>query len=104
MDEAWAKILTQVRADTSNDMEAFFNLAALMAEKINFPLVGDWLGEEVTVTGVDQVYSSHSHGLKVTAVSHNDPLPIEEIQFHNLDKISARWLQFYTLWRDDYFG
>lgn len=103
MNEDWQEMLTQVRAETTNDMEAFFNLASLLAECIAFPLAGDWLGHAVTITGIDQVYSSHSHGLKVTAVSIDEPLPIEEITLSNLDATSAQWLHFYQLWRDDYF-
>ena len=95
----WQAHLVKVREDTENDMEAFYNLAYIMAEEMRFPLAADWLGQPVTVTGVDLTYSSHSHGLKLSAAGEREPLPIEELTFIDADERSTEWVNFYLFWR-----
>ncbi|HEX6384230.1 MAG TPA: hypothetical protein VF177_06135 [Anaerolineae bacterium] len=96
----WQALLVTVREGTQNDIEAFYNLAYLMAEEMRFPLAADWLGQPVTVTGIDLTYSSHSHGLKVNTSEQDEPLAIEEIIFLDADDPSTEWIGFYLYWRD----
>jgi hypothetical protein len=100
-DKQWKPYLQQVRANTQNDHEAFFNLAYLLAEKLSFPLQADWLGKDVVVTAVNLTYSSHSHGLKVDVTNSDEPLPLEELNFVDPDQLSARWIAFYHYWRKE---
>jgi hypothetical protein len=100
-DQQWEPYLQQVRTNTQNDPEAFFNLAYLLAEKLNFPLQADWLGKDVVVTAVNFTYSSHSHGLKVDVANSDEPLAIEELNFTDVDPISAKWIAFYHYWRKE---
>lgn len=81
-------------------METFFELAAVLDNKLKFPLTAVWLGLPVVITAVNQTYSSHSHGLKFDAQDESDPLPIEEITFKNLDPNSKDWLDFYNFFRE----
>lgn len=96
----WQPFVARIREGTQNDMEAFYNLAYLMAEEMRFPLAADWLGREVTVTGIDLTYSSHSHGLKVNIKDKEKPLPVEELTFLDADQRSLEWIGFYRTWRD----
>lgn len=99
--EKWRPFLEQIRIDGQNNHEAFFNLAYLMAEKLNFPLMADWLGESVLVTAVTNTYSSHSHSLKMDAAEIDEPLSIEELAFIDADQISANWIDFHHYWREE---
>lgn len=99
--QKWEPYLQQVRANTQNDHEAFFNLAYVLAEKLSFPLQADWLGKDVEVTAVNLTYSSHSHGLKVNIANRNEPLPLEELSFIDADPVSAEWIAFYHYWRKE---
>jgi hypothetical protein len=97
----WALYLQQIRANTQNDHEAFFNLAYLLAEKLDFPLQANWLREDVVVTAVNLTYSSHSHGLRVDIVNRDELLPLEELSFIDADPTSAKWIAFYHYWRKE---
>jgi hypothetical protein len=99
--QKWEPYLQQVRANTQNDYEAFFNLAYLLAKQLSFPLQANWLGKDVTVTAVNLTFSSHSHGLKVDVANSNEPLPFEELTFIDPDQISANWIAFYHFWREE---
>ncbi len=97
----WAAQLSIIQHDAQSADEAFFNLAYHLADTLPFPMIADWLGLEVTLTAVNLDYSSHSHGLKMDALHPNSPLPIEELDFQNLDATTHEWLDFYTYFREE---
>ena len=99
--ERWATHLSIIQHDSQSADEAFFNLAYHLSDILPFPLIADWLGLEVTVTAVNLDYSSHSHGLKMDAHHQHTPLPIEELNFQNLDTTTQAWLDFYTYFREE---
>lgn len=92
--------LTEVMGADHSDNGAFFDLVFTLAEEIQFPVNAVWLGEPVSVLGIDTTYSSHSHGLKANLANNNDPVSFDELVFTDMNTHNARWLALYNYWRE----
>lgn len=94
---------TQIRAMVGHEVDsnqAFFNWAEALAKRLKFPLTAVWWDETFTLTGIDLIESSHSHGLKMLTPTMPEPLPYHELTFISLDSQSAEWLAAFDHWRE----
>ncbi|MEM7117301.1 MAG: hypothetical protein AAF614_33010 [Chloroflexota bacterium] len=82
--------------------QAFFAWMALLAEQLRFPLTAVWWDETFTITGIDLIESSHSHGLKMTTPAMSDPLPYHELTFVSLEDDNVNWLAAFDSWLSDF--
>lgn len=95
--DAW---LTEVMGVNHGDHATFFDLVFTLAEAITFPLPADWLGERVTVLGIDKTYSSHSQGMKANLSGRDEPISFDDLVFVDPAPPNANWLALYNYWRE----
>ena len=100
-----AQLEALIQAAIGNEADpnqAFFGWAALLAQHVRFPLTAVWWDETFTLTGIDLVESSHSHGLKMLAPTMPEPLPYHELTFVSLENDTANWLAAFDSWLNDF--
>ena len=93
-------LFEEATADCHDD-EAFWSIFYTLAEEgLTFPLEARALGEPVEVVDLDGARSGVRRGI-VALVRKEDqeyPVGLAELEFVDLDPVSAEWLEVYRYW------
>lgn len=98
--EQIAQLVQETIGNGADPNQMFFVWAEALAARLSFPLTAVWWDETFSITGVDLVESSHSHGLKMIAPTMPEPLPYHELSFVSPDASSAKWLAAFDNWQE----
>lgn len=93
-------LLEEATVDCYDEEEEFAGILCTLAECLNFPLKATALGGPVEVVGLHENRSSLRRGIiaRVRKADEEYPMALAELEFVELDPISAEWLAAYRYW------
>ena len=93
-------LLEEATVDCYDDEEEFWGVFYALEEHLNFPLRAEALGDVVEVVGLDEERSGQRRGILacVRKGEREYPLALAELEFRDLDPVSAEWLEVYRYW------
>lgn len=93
-------LLDEATVDCYDEEEEFLGVFYALEEHLNFPLRAEALGDAVEVVGLDEERSGLRRGI-LACVRKGDrkyPVALAELEFRDLDPVSADWLEVYRYW------
>jgi hypothetical protein len=100
-EESVRNLLWEVTADCHDEEERFWSIFYALAEEgLNFPLRATALGELVDVVDLDGARSGVRRGIAalVRKGDQEYSVSLAELEFLELDPVSADWLDMYRYW------
>ncbi len=93
-------LLAKATIDCYGEVEEFTGVLYAMEECLSFPLQAKALGDPVEVIGLDDKRSGLRRGIlaRVRKRDHEYSVALAELEFENLDPVSAEWLDVYRYW------
>ncbi len=97
-------LLEEATVDCYGEEEEFGGVLVALEDGLVFPLQARALGEIVTVIGLNSERSSPRRGIiaRVRKGDREYSVSLAELEFVDLDPVSAEWLEVYRYWAGGY--
>ncbi len=93
-------LLAEATLDCYDEEEEFMGVLCALEDHLNFPLQAKAFEDPVEIIGLDMRHSGPRRGIlaRVRKGSREYPIGLAELEFADLDPVSAEWLAMYRYW------